>query len=240
MSDVLALELPFAFAERHGVLWPVLVRDERNMVLIDCGYPGFLPKLEQLAAASGAPLTALTHVIITHHDYDHMGALAELKRRYPAIVVVAAEQEAAYIDGSAPSPRLAQLTDDAALAAEVREQRRVMRDRLTSLEHVAVDVRASDRYMLNCCGGIEIIATPGHLPGHASVYLHESRTLVAGDALTVQDDKLAGPNPQYTLDEIEARRSIAKLSRYALEHVICYHGGSCTAQLAEALQELSL
>lgn len=74
-------------------------------------------------------------------------------------------------------------------------------------------------------GGVEIIETPGHMPGHISIYIRESRTLIAGDALVIENNKIDIANPQYTLDMKEARNSIDKLLRYDIDKVICYHGG---------------
>jgi glyoxylase-like metal-dependent hydrolase (beta-lactamase superfamily II) len=48
------------------------------MVLVDCGYTDFLPKLEQAANEKGVDFSALTRIIITHHDHDHMGSLAAM------------------------------------------------------------------------------------------------------------------------------------------------------------------
>lgn len=45
-------------------------------MLADCGYAGFLPFIEDAMQASGLSPEALTGVIVTHHDHDHMGALA--------------------------------------------------------------------------------------------------------------------------------------------------------------------
>jgi glyoxylase-like metal-dependent hydrolase (beta-lactamase superfamily II) len=75
------------------------------------------------------------------------------------------------------------------------------------------------------CGGITVINTPGHTPGHISLYHKPSKTLIAGDAMIVADGRLLGPNPQYTLDMKTAIESLKKLMQYDIETVICYHGG---------------
>ena len=50
------------------------------------------------------------------------------------------------------------------------------------------------------CGGIQIIFTPGHTPGHISLYLKQSKTLIAGDAMVVVNGVLRKPVPQTTSD----------------------------------------
>lgn len=66
------------------------------------------------------------------------------------------------------------------------------------------------------CGGIWIVATPGHMPGHISIYVRERKTLISGDALVVENGELAIANPQYTLDLVEAKKSIKKLLNFEI------------------------
>ena len=40
-----------------------------------------------------------------------------------------------------------------------------------------------DKDIFDWCGGLEVIETPGHMPGHISLYLKDSKTLICGDAL---------------------------------------------------------
>ena len=93
-------------------------------------------------------------------------------------------------------------------------------------------------WSIDFCGGIEIIETPGHMPGHISIYIKESRTLIAGDALVIEDNKLTIANPQYTLDMGEAKKSINKLLNYDIDKIICYHGGVYQTDIKEALENI--
>ncbi|MCK9911855.1 hypothetical protein MXD81_22055, partial [Microbacteriaceae bacterium K1510] len=63
-----------------------------------------------------------------------------------------------------------------------------------------VDRVLTDGEELPYCGGIRVIFTPGHTPGHISLYLQQSKTLVAADAMIVWDGVLRGPVQQTTLD----------------------------------------
>lgn len=69
------------------------------------------------------------------------------------------------------------------------------------------------------------------MPGHISIYIKDSKTLIAGDALVVEDDKLTIANPQYTLDIISAKNSIKKLLNYEIDKIVCYHGGVYTKDI---------
>ena len=89
------------------------------------------------------------------------------------------------------------------------------------------------------CGGITVIHTPGHTPGHICLYIGQSKTLIAGDALSAEGGKL-GPLPKFaSLDWPSAVRSLGKLVRYDVETVICYHGGAWRGNFSRSIAELA-
>lgn len=232
-------EVVIAVEFNGSVIYPVLLSGDGEVVLIDCGYPGCLPLIKAAAAENGIDIAGLTKIIITHHDFDHMGALAEFKREYPSLKVMASQAEAKYISGQARSLRLlqAEALDDKLPESEKANARR-FRQMLEAVEPVAVDIDLRDKEMFPWCGGVEIVATPGHMPGHISLYLRESKTLVAGDAMTTGKGRLAMANPQYTLDLAEAKRSVEKLLNYEIDTIICYHGGVYKGGVRSALEAL--
>ena len=123
MNRVILLEIPFEFGQVKDTIYPVVLQSDASCVLVDCGYTGFLPQIEQALAQHGLNGTMLTHVVLTHHDHDHMGALAALKKRYPQVIVVAGEKEVPFIDGRQKPLRLCQ--------AEAMQQANLFSNRLT-------------------------------------------------------------------------------------------------------------
>ena len=87
-------------------------------------------------------------------------------------------------------------------------------------------------------GKVEIISTPGHTPGHISLYLHEFKTLIAGDALFLQDGELVISPPMFTFDMEQARQSLKKLLEYDINKILCYHGGVFEGDIKEALKKI--
>jgi glyoxylase-like metal-dependent hydrolase (beta-lactamase superfamily II) len=75
------------------------------------------------------------------------------------------------------------------------------------------------------CGGIKVIHTPGHTVGHICLYLEQSRTLVAGDALAVEGGVLRPSLPALSHDVDQAVASLKQLSSVDIAAIICYHGG---------------
>lgn len=220
---------------------PVVSADEKDMVMIDCGYPDFLPRIRQAAEERGLDISRLTAIIITHHDYDHMGALAQFKRTYPGIQVISSVEEADYISGKKKSLRLQQAE---ALQERLPEAEKAgglaFQNTLRAMEPVPVDMPVTGGTVFPWCGGIEIVAMPGHMPGHIGVYLREKKVFVAGDSMMVDGEgELAHPNPQYTLDMEKARQSVGRLLVYDIEEIVCYHGGVFRGNIPEGLTRIS-
>jgi glyoxylase-like metal-dependent hydrolase (beta-lactamase superfamily II) len=240
MTKLVALPVYFKSGDIQRSIYPVIISDSKHTLLIDTGFPGQLPLIREAAEKEGIVLESLTHIVITHHDIDHIGSLAALKRSFPQVQIISSAIEADYISGSKKSPRLefAERRYESLPTAEQKGALAYMQ-MLQGVERIEVDKTFKDDELLSCFGGVLIISTPGHLPGHISLYAEKEKTLIAGDALTLDNGKILMANPQYTLDMAQARESAKKFLKYDIEKIICYHGGvfegDCKTALEEAL-----
>lgn len=223
MTRVIPFTIPQHAYDFAGPLTITLIQGDGFVILSDCGYPGDWPAIVRALAQHDLCAADITHVILTHHDGDHMGALYELKQENPAVQVLCSKAQAPYVRGDIPPVRL---TDMLARLADIPvAERPTALSRLSmykAARPVPVDqtVQGGDRI-----GPVQIVDTPGHLPGHLSLYVADCKALIAGDAMNVIDGKLSGANPLFTLDMDEANRSIQSLKAYPIERVICSHGG---------------
>lgn len=239
MGNYHLLEIEFEQNGQKQTITPVLLQDDRDLILVDCGYPNFIPQLEEAANRHGFTLASITKLIVTHHDMDHIGSLAALKRAYPQISIVAPELEAPYIEGKSKSLRLEQAESTlSVLPDEAKSQAEQFIRYLQSIEPIPVDQTVSNDERLPWCDGIDVIHTPGHMPGHISLYLPASKTLIAGDVVVIEHGKLNIANPQFTMDLPEAVRSVQRLLDYEIDQLICYHGGLFHGDVKQALRQL--
>jgi glyoxylase-like metal-dependent hydrolase (beta-lactamase superfamily II) len=106
----------------------------------------------------------------------------------------------------------------------------------------AVGELLEDGGRLDLAGGVRVVFTPGHTPGHISLYLERTRTLIAGDALVAEEGRLQGPNPQATPDMAQAAQSVRRLAELDVAAIVCYHGGviadDASGQLRRVAAEL--
>lgn len=209
---------------------PVLLWDDRDAVLIDTSYPGQFPMLLEQISNAGLAFSRINKLIVTHQDLDHIGSVGEMKSSLgDGLEVIASEFERPFIQGE---KRLLKLTDEAvaqavsALPESVPAEWRAAFKR--TLEHpprADVDTALEGAAELGLCGGIAVIPTPGHTPGHISLYHRPSRTLIAGDAIEVSEGRLTVPNPALCTDPEQSVRSLERLLDYDIRRVACYHGG---------------
>jgi glyoxylase-like metal-dependent hydrolase (beta-lactamase superfamily II) len=239
MNKIAILKIDMEVSGILSTIHPVIVSDDQEMVLFDCGHKGAIDQLNDKAFSAGFDLNRLSKVIITHHDHDHMGSLADLKRQYPWVKVYASAIEADYICGKVKSVRLKQAEEQIKILEDDQKEHAQKRiGMLRLIEPVEVDGILEDGDVIDVCGGIEVVATPGHLPGHISLYLHDFKTMIAGDALIVADGKLYRANPRFTLDKDEAYTSARRFINFAIDTLICYHGGPISENIKESLENL--
>ncbi len=226
MAAILPLQLSYSAEAGQQTLFPTLLLDGAQAILVDCGYPGSLPLLEAALRPLGLGIADLTGVVITHHDDDHMGALAQLKRAVPHLQVSTGAGEAPYVSGARRSLRLVQAEAlQPSLPPEAQAWGRQFCRRLAAVEPVPVDHLLREGETLPWCGGCRVLATPGHTPGHISLYLPAHAVVISGDAAVVQTGRLAVANPQFALDLPAAQRSLCALEALPWTTCSCYHGG---------------
>jgi glyoxylase-like metal-dependent hydrolase (beta-lactamase superfamily II) len=234
------IDLVMNLMGNESIIHPTLLWDENEIILIDTGIPGQLNEIRDAIEQAGVPFHKLTKVILTHQDIDHIGSLpAILKDADHEIEVLAHEADKPYIEGDKPIIKFDPERLGSRLATLPEELRQKIQALLDNPITAKVDKTIFDGEVLPYCGGITVIFTPGHTPGHICLYHQQSKTLIAGDALVANNGQLLGPRPEVTPDMETALQSIQKFTQYDIETVICYHGGLVTEKVKEQLLKLA-
>jgi glyoxylase-like metal-dependent hydrolase (beta-lactamase superfamily II) len=233
-DDLYVLPLPIVRDGQTFFFNASLILDAAHgPTLVDTGLPGQQDAIAAALAEADIQVQDLKRIILTHQDIDHVGSLHSLVQASGARVLAHAT-EAPFIDGSEP-PRFAR--------PEVLAQRPEMRAMAEGFQSTQVDELLQDGARLELAGGVQIVFTPGHTPGHSCLYLERSKTLIAGDALTSSEGRLHGPNEGATPDMPTASHSVQKLAALDVQTIICYHGGvvqdDAGGQLRRVAQELA-
>ena len=136
-----------------------LVREEDGFTLVDTTLPRGAGGLIAAAATAGAPMR---RIALTHGHGDHVGSLDQLR-----------EQLGDTVEVSMPE-----------LDARIHAGEKVVEGRLPGSWPMVqtrpdVRLRPGDRV-----GSLEVVAAPGHTPGHVAFLDTRDRTLLAGDVFT--------------------------------------------------------
>ena len=86
-------------------------------------------------------------------------------------------------------------------------------------------------------GPLRAIATPGHTPGHLSLYDEDLETLLVGDCLGVLDGRLSRGPDQFTADAVQAENSLHRILELRGARMLFAHGPEIEKPW-EALDEL--
>jgi glyoxylase-like metal-dependent hydrolase (beta-lactamase superfamily II) len=223
-----------------SVIHPVLLRNASSAVLVDAGLPDTMDQLTAALEAADVAPSRLTHIVLTHADMDHVGGLAALVKLCPDVNVLCHEMEKPYVQTDVPPLRLVQMEGGLERTQEpLRSQMTALVERLrANYKKLGVRVSKTIKEGETLCGAVAVY-TPGHTPGHICLYLPESRTLIAGDALFAEGGVLAAAPERLAWNIEEYRASLAKLAGYDIETVICYHGGVYDVDVNQRIKEIA-
>jgi glyoxylase-like metal-dependent hydrolase (beta-lactamase superfamily II) len=199
-----------------------------HWVLIDCGIKGSAESIIAAAEERFGRGVEPRAIILTHGHFDHVGALKSLLNKWDCYVY-AHKDEVPFLIGKEsympPDPCVGGGLM-ATLAGFYPADPVNVSHRLKPLpEDMSVPEMPGWRW----------IHTPGHTPGHVSLWRQSDKTLIAGDAfittaqesafaVALQKPELHGPPMYFTPDWVSAEKSVKKLSELEPETVISGHG----------------
>jgi glyoxylase-like metal-dependent hydrolase (beta-lactamase superfamily II) len=215
-----------------------LIEDGNRMTLVDGGFPGFRPQLDEYLRSRGSSVSAIDAVILTHAHSDHLGMVEGVRRDAGAPVYVPAA--------------------DADMARTLKQHKRegsllkqLWRPPLWKLVVVGgrngamrtpkvSEVTAFTDGDLDVPGRPRVIPTPGHSPGHVAFHLPDRGVLIAGDAMGSYNVLTGRRGPQlmpsaFAYDNQRMLASLDALERVDAGLLVFGHGEPWTDGPAEAV-----
>jgi glyoxylase-like metal-dependent hydrolase (beta-lactamase superfamily II) len=146
---------------RFGLINAYLVAEDDGLTLVDTGM-GMAPAILAQAEALGAPIT---RIALTHAHGDHVGSLDALVERLGDVEVAISARDAKLLSG--------QKVLEPGETGKLRGSYPGVKTQPTRL------LAAGDRV-----GSLEVVAAPGHTPGHVAFLDTRDGALLCGDAFS--------------------------------------------------------
>lgn len=212
-------------------------------VLVDAGLPGSASKIKKEAARLFGTGIRPEAIVLTHGHFDHTGAIETLAEEWD-VPIYAHGLEMPYLTGKSHYPP----PDPAAGVGGMSYMSFLYPTAPVDLGH---KIRCIQSDRIPELPGWQIIHTPGHAPGHISLFREEDRVLIAGDAFTTvrqesvravitQKKEIHGPPSYFTIDWNAAAQSVRKLAALHPSAAGTGHGLPMFGkELSESLNELA-
>ncbi|KOP83002.1 MBL fold metallo-hydrolase [Cytobacillus solani] len=237
--------LPDLFCHTVQIVNIILAGDPntKDFILVDAGMPHsaneIISVVEEYYGANSHPKA----IILTHGHFDHVGAIIELVKHWE-IPVYAHELELPYLTGQKSYPE----PDPTVEGGLIAKMSPLFPNEPINLDNHVEKLPADGTipYLPDFCW----IHTPGHSPGHISLFRESDNTLIVGDAfVTVKQDSLYkvitqkqeinGPPRYFTTDWEAAKESVIKLASLSPSVAITGHGLPMSGELlTKSLEKL--
>ena len=194
-----------------------LLEGQGGLALIDAGGQGTLRIVQQQLRGTRFHLSDISHILVTHGHFDHVGGLAEIQAETGA-TVWAHHLDAPIIRGDAPVVR----PEPRSLGHFDRWVGRIIQG---PQPPAPVHRELGSENLSELRAGLEVVQLPGHSAGQVGFWLPEERLLLGGDVLThFAPWKLTLPLAAYTADMTEAKRSVLKVAQLQVDTLALGHG----------------
>jgi glyoxylase-like metal-dependent hydrolase (beta-lactamase superfamily II) len=199
------------------------VDDDGQVTLVDAGTKGAPRRVVAGLDHLGSAPSEVTRIVVTHAHPDHVGGLNDLHGRTGARVAVH-ERDAAYVrEGKGP-----------VLDARTLGGRLFRRNR--GATPTQVDEELTDGQVIDVGGGLRVLHTPGHTPGHLAL-LHElSGVLITADSIWNVRRRMRWPIKAFCTDFTRTTQTAQVLGEVDYDVAAFTHGPEIHDNAREAIR----
>jgi len=177
-----------------------LVDSDGQVTLVDCGLKRAPARIVRGLESIGRDPRDVTRILLTHAHNDHAGGAARFAARSGAESVMAHTADADYLRSGSMPPR----------DSTTGIGRLIGRLPAGGFSPVHAVTELQDGQLLEVAGGLRVLHTPGHTPGHVSLLHPDSGVLITGDAIFNMRARMTWPFAAFCTS-FEQTRSTARI-----------------------------
>ncbi|MEI4605474.1 MBL fold metallo-hydrolase [Bacillus cereus] len=209
--------------------------ETNDFVLVDAGMPKCANKIISIAEDRFGTNSRPKAIILTHGHFDHVGGIIELIK-YWDVPVYAHQMEIPFLTGQQSYPEPDPTVEGGMVAKMSPLFPNEPIDLGNNVKALPTDGTVPHKPEFRW------IHTPGHTPGHISLFREKERTLIAGDAFVTvkqeylykvitQEQEISGPPRYLTTDWKAAKESVIKLEKLKPLTAVTGHGIPMSGEL---------
>lgn len=197
------------------------LEDDGSVTLVDCGLKRAPAAIVRGLAALGRRPSDVQRILLTHAHEDHAGGAARMVEQTTAAGVTVHVDEATYArTGSRPPVP------------------RTLFSRLRSGGFAPVPVVGElvDGQVLDIAGGVQVLHTPGHTPGHISLLHADSGVLITGDSIFNMNARMRWPIAAFCTNAVQNEQTATRLADAEYSTAAFTHGPHIAESGREAIR----
>ncbi len=194
---------------------PYVIVDPDGLTVIDAGLPRSEKKILAYIESLGRSAQDIKRIILTHSDLDHVGGLAALQKATGARTYASRIEADAIASGKSSRPAQSGMNFRRVVFLFLRP--------FFQPTPFKVDEILTDGQVLPALGGLQVVETIGHTPGHISLFSSSTGILFCGDSIVSQNG-LQVSRPGVTWDANLAKEAVRKQAALGARIVCSGHG----------------
>ncbi len=197
--------------------------DDGQVTLVDTGLKSAPKRILAALAGIGSAPSDVTRIVLTHGHADHAGGAKSLRETTQAPLAVHSGDADTVRAGQAP------LLDSSTWLGRLRS-------RGTPADEAPVDEELHDGQVLEVGGGLQVLHTPGHSPGHVSLLHRRTGLLITGDAIWNMRGRRTWPVLAFCTDVALTKQTAQVLGELDYDLVAFTHGPDIRDGAREAVR----
>jgi len=214
-------------------------------VLVDAGLGSSYKKIKNVASQLFGADVPPVGIVLTHGHFDHVSSIKKLLADWQ-VPVYAHHLEMAYLTGKSAYPPADSSVGGGLMAAMADLYPNEPLDLSGSVKSLPFD------QSIPVLPGWKYFHTPGHSPGHVSLWRERDKVLIAGDAFVTTKQEsafsvmtqakiLSGPPKYFTCNWYQARQSVETLAGLRPDVIATGHGKPMYGeQMQQQLMQLAI